>query len=146
MIKIIAVGKIKKSYLEEGIKFYQKQIPQKTEIIEIEDGKDIYSLKQEGTKILDKIDKKDFVVALAINGNELSSEELASKIELWLSKGSNIVFVIGGSHGLSQEVIERADYQLSFSKMTFPHQLMRLILMEQLFRAFSILANHPYHK
>ena len=145
-MKIICVGKIKKSYLDDGIKYYQKQIPQKLEIIEVEDGKDITDLSQEGIRILSKLEKKDFVISLVIKGNELSSEELAQKIESWLGLGSNIVFVIGGSHGLSSDVINRSNYQLSFSKMTFPHQLMRLILVEQLFRAFSIINNHPYHK
>ena len=145
-MKIIAVGKIKKAYLKEGIDFYVKQIPYKIDIIEIEDEKDEFGIKQEGLKILDKIDKKDFVVSLVIKGKELSSEGLAKNLDLWLSQNSNIVFIIGGSHGLSDEVLNRSDYQLSFSKMTFPHQLMRLILVEQLFRACSINLNHPYHK
>ena len=146
MIKIIGVGKIKKSYLDEGIRYYLKQVPLKIEIVEVEDGKDISDIVSEGKNIMSKIDKRDFVVSLAIKGIELSSEDLATKLDSWLGFGVNIVFVIGGSHGLSEEVIKRSNYLLSFSKMTFPHQLMRLILAEQLFRAFSIINNHPYHK
>ncbi|MDL2292488.1 23S rRNA (pseudouridine(1915)-N(3))-methyltransferase RlmH [Acholeplasma sp. OttesenSCG-928-E16] len=146
MIKIISVGKIKKDYLNEGIKHYQKQISFKIEFIEIDDEKDINGINIEGKKILEKVNDKDFLVALAINGVMLSSEEFSNKLDLWLSSNNNITFVIGGSYGLSEEVYKRANYLLSFSKMTFPHQLMRLFLVEQIYRGLMIKINHPYHK
>ena len=103
--------------------------------------------EKEGKKILSKIKDTSYVIALAIDGKNLSSEELADKMsDLAVRGNSNITFVIGGSLGLSDEVLDRADYKLSFSKMTFPHQLMRLILLEQVYRAYRINNNEPYHK
>ena len=102
---------------------------------------------KEGERILANIKDGSYVVALAIDGQMLDSEQLADKIEKWGVSGiSQIVFVIGGSLGLSKAVLNRADYKLSFSKMTFPHQLMRVILLEQIYRGFRIIANEPYHK
>ena len=102
---------------------------------------------KEGERILSNIKDGSYVVALAIEGNMLDSEELAEKIEKWGVSGvSQIVFVIGGSLGLSRAVLNRADYKLSFSRMTFPHQLMRVILLEQIYRAYRIIQNEPYHK
>ena len=102
---------------------------------------------KEGKKILSKIKNNSYVIALAIDGKNLSSEELADTMSKLAVRGnSHITFVIGGSLGLSDEVLKRADYKLSFSKMTFPHQLMRLILLEQVYRAFRINNNEPYHK
>ena len=102
---------------------------------------------KEGKKILSKIKSNSYVIALAIDGKNLSSEELADTIsKLGVRGKSHITFVIGGSLGLSDEVLKRADYKLSFSKMTFPHQLMKLILLEQVYRAFRINNNEPYHK
>ncbi|MDU6535947.1 MAG: 23S rRNA (pseudouridine(1915)-N(3))-methyltransferase RlmH, partial [Intestinibacter bartlettii] len=103
--------------------------------------------EKEGKKILSKIKDNSYVIALAIDGKNLSSEELAETINKLGVRGiSNITFVIGGSLGLSDEVLSRADYKLSFSKMTFPHQLMRLILLEQVYRAYRINNGEPYHK
>lgn len=103
--------------------------------------------EKEGVKILSKIKQNSYVIALFIEGKNLSSEELANKISsLAVSGKSHITFVIGGSLGLSDDVLKRADYKLSFSKMTFPHQLMKLILLEQIYRAFRINNNEPYHK
>ena len=156
-IKIIAVGKLKEKYLKSGIDEYLKRMKSysKVEIIEIPDEqapenlseKDLEIVKnKEGEKILSKIKKEDFVINLEIEGKFLSSEGLADLIEKNLPLGKDLIFVIGGSNGLSQEVIERGDFSLSFSKMTFPHQLMRLILIEQIYRGYRIINNHPYHK
>ena len=156
-IKIIAVGKLKEKYLKSGIDEYLKRMKSysKVEIIEIPDEqapenlseKDLEIVKnKEGEKILSKIKKEDFVINLEINGKLLSSEGLADLIEKKLPLGKDLVFVIGGSNVLSQDVISRGDFSLSFSKMTFPHQLMRLILIEQIYRGYRIINNHPYHK
>ena len=156
-ISIISVGKIKEKYLMEGIKEYSKRLSKytKLETIEVSDEhapeslslKDMEKIKQkEGKRILSKI-KDSFVVALVLDGNQLSSLELSKKIEeIKIYHSSSITFLIGGSLGLSNEVIDKANYRLSFSKMTFPHQLMRLILLEQVYRAFRISNNEPYHK
>ena len=142
-INIVCVGKIKEKYLKLGIDEFKKRLSKycKLEIIELEDekapenlsDKEMLMIKEkEGKKILSKIKDNSYVIALAIDGKNLSSEELAETINKLGVRGiSNITFVIGGSLGLSDEVLSRADYKLSFSKMTFPHQLMRLILLEQ---------------
>ena len=157
-ISIISVGKIKEKYLKLGIEEFSKRLSKysKLEFIELDDEKcpehlsekDILIVKEkEGNKILSKIKNNSYVIALAIDGKNLSSEELAEKISsLAVSGKSHITFVIGGSLGLSDDVLKRADYKLSFSKMTFPHQLMKLILLEQVYRAFRINNNEPYHK
>ena len=157
-INIVCVGKIKEKYLKLGIDEFKKRLSKycKLEIIELEDEKapenlsDIEMLmikEKEGKKILSKIKDNSYVIALAIDGKNLSSEELAETINKLGVRGiSNITFVIGGSLGLSDEVLSRADYKLSFSKMTFPHQLMRLILLEQVYRAYRINNGEPYHK
>ena len=157
-IKIICVGKIKEKYLKLGIDEFKKRLSKycKLEIIELEDekapenlsDKEMLMIKEkEGKKILSKIKDNSYVIALAIDGKNLSSEELAETINKLGVRGiSNITFVIGGSLGLSDEVLSRADYKLSFSKMTFPHQLMRLILLEQVYRAYRINNGEPYHK
>lgn len=157
-ISIISVGKIKEKYLKVGIEEFSKRLSKysKLEFIELDDEKcpenlsekDILIVKEkEGNKILSKIKNNSYVIALAIDGKNLSSEELAEKISsLAVSGKSHITFVIGGSLGLSDDVLKRADYKLSFSKMTFPHQLMKLILLEQVYRAFRINNNEPYHK
>ena len=156
-ITIISVGKLKEKYLIEGIKEYSKRLSKytKLDIIEVPDIpapeslslKDLEKIKEkEGKKILSKL-KDSFVIALVIDGKKLSSVELANKIEeIKTYHSSNITFIIGGSLGLSKEVIDKAKYKLSFSNMTFPHQLMRLILLEQVYRSFRILNNEPYHK
>ena len=157
-ISIVCVGKIKEKYLKLGIDEFSKRLSKycKLDVIELDDekapenlsDKEMLMIKEkEGKKILSKIKDNSYVIALAIDGKNLSSEELAETIEKLGVRGtSHIVFVIGGSLGLSDEVLKRADYKLSFSKMTFPHQLMRLILLEQVYRAFRINNNEPYHK
>lgn len=157
-INIVCVGKIKEKYLKLGIDEFKKRLSKycKLEIIELEDekapenlsDKEMLMIKEkEGKKILSKIKDNSYVIALAIDGKNLSSEELAETINKLGVRGiSNITFVIGGSLGLSDEVLSRSDYKLSFSKMTFPHQLMRLILLEQVYRAYRINNGEPYHK
>ena len=157
-INIVCVEKIKEKYLKLGIDEFKKRLSKycKLEIIELEDEKAPENLRdkemlmikeKEGKKILSKIKDNSYVIALAIDGKNLSSEELAETINKLGVRGiSNITFVIGGSLGLSDEVLSRADYKLSFSKMTFPHQLMRLILLEQVYRAYRINNGEPNHK
>lgn len=157
-ISIITVGKLKEKYLKEGINEYLKRLSKyaKVDVIEIADEKAPENLSakeeemvkdKEGQGILKYIKDNMYVVALDIKGKQLSSEELADFLSQRALLGeSNIAFVIGGSLGLSQAVLDRANYKLSFSKMTFPHQLMRLILLEQIYRGFRIINNEPYHK
>lgn len=144
MIKLICVGKIKEKYLTEGINDYFKRINKyhKLEIIEVEDS--IPSIEE--NKIIKYIDSRDYVITLEIDGNNLSSTELAEKIDKIFISNSNITFIIGGSYGLSDNIKNRANYKLSFSKMTFPHGLFRMIFLEQLYRSFKILNNETYHK
>lgn len=157
-ISIITVGKLKEKYLKQGIDEYLKRLSAyaKMDIIEVPDEKapeelsetEMVQVKQkEGERILAKIHPDAHVIALAIEGKMKSSEELADNLDKLATYGkSKIAFVIGGSLGLSQEVLQRADDKLSFSKMTFPHQLMKLILLEQIYRAFRINRGEPYHK
>ena len=157
-ISIVTVGKLKEKYLKQGIEEYLKRLGSyaKVEVIEVPDEKapeelsdtEMVQVKQkEGERILAKISPDTYVIALAINGKLKSSEELADTLDKLATYGkSKIAFVIGGSLGLSDEILKRADEQLSFSKMTFPHQLMRLILVEQVYRAFRINRGEPYHK
>ena len=152
MIKILCVGKLKEDYLTSGIKEYLKRLDawEKVEIIEVKEylSSDIKKvIEVEGDYLLDKLDKNDFVITLEIEGKMLTSEDLASKIDqLYTYGNSNITFVIGGSYGLSNKVKSRSSLALSFSKFTFPHQLMRLILLEQIYRAFTINNHKEYHK
>jgi len=157
-ISIITVGKLKEKYLKQGIEEYLKRLTAyaKVEMIEVADEKapeelsdsEMVQVKQkEGERILAKVSQDTYVIALAINGKMQSSEELADTIDKLATYGkSKIAFIIGGSLGLSEEVLRRSNEQLSFSKMTFPHQLMRLILVEQIYRAFRINRGEPYHK
>ncbi|MGG3124443.1 23S rRNA (pseudouridine(1915)-N(3))-methyltransferase RlmH [Priestia megaterium] len=157
-ISIITIGKLKEKYLKQGIQEYLKRLSSyaKVEIIELADEKapenlsesEMEQVKQkEGERILAKISDDTHVIALAINGKQKSSGELAKEIDSLATYGkSKIAFVIGGSLGLSSEVMKRSNAALSFSKMTFPHQLMRLVLVEQIYRAFRIIRNEPYHK
>ena len=157
-ITIICVGKIKEKFYTQAIDEYSKRLSRycKLEIIELADEKtpdnaseqvNLNIKAKEGDRILTAIKDDAYVIALAIEGKMLDSVELSEKVDkLGISGKSNITFVIGGSLGLSDEVLKRADYKLSFSKMTFPHQLMRLILLEQVYRAFRINNNEPYHK
>jgi len=157
-VTIVCVGKLKEKYWRDAIGEYSKRLSRymKLEIIELADEKapETMSLAQEaevkekeGQRILKSIKEDAFVVALAVEGKQLSSEELA---EFMAKKGvdgiSHIVFVIGGSLGLSQAVMARADFALSFSRMTFPHQMMRVVLLEQIYRSERIQRNEPYHK
>ena len=144
MIKIICPGRIKEAYLRDAIVDYTKRISKyhKIQVIEVEDS----TMEEETARILKHIDNKDYVVTLEINGNSISSEEFASKIDKTFITNSCICFVIGGSYGLSNEVKKRSNYRLSFSSFTFPHQLFRVILLEQIYRAFKILNNETYHK
>ncbi|WHY91966.1 23S rRNA (pseudouridine(1915)-N(3))-methyltransferase RlmH [Neobacillus cucumis] len=157
-ISIVTVGKLKEKYLRQGIDEYLKRLSAyaKVEVIEVADEKapeelsesEMLQVKQkEGERILAKISQDAHVIALAINGKMQSSEELADTLDKLATYGkSKIAFVIGGSLGLSDEVLRRSNEQLSFSKMTFPHQLMRLILVEQIYRAYRINRGEPYHK
>ncbi|HHV13584.1 MAG TPA: 23S rRNA (pseudouridine(1915)-N(3))-methyltransferase RlmH [Clostridiales bacterium] len=157
-ITLICVGKLKERYLSQGVEEYAKRLGRycTLELIELADEKtpdhasaateDIIKRK-EGERILKALKEDSYCVALAIDGRQLSSEELAGKLDsLGVSGNSHVSFIIGGSLGLSAEVLKRADFQLSFSKMTFPHQLMRMILLEQIYRAYRINHNQPYHK
>lgn len=157
-ITIISVGKLKEKYLINGIGEYSKRLGAyaKLNFVEVPDEKcpevlsDLEMLqvkKREGQKILAKISDDTHVIALAIDGKLLSSEDLASEMDKLATYGkSKVAFVIGGSLGLCDEVLKRANYKLSFSKMTFPHQLMKLILVEQIYRAYRINTGAPYHK
>jgi len=144
MIKIICVGKIKEKYLREAINDYLLRISKyhKIEIIELDDTEK----KEESIKILKNINSKDYVISLDIEGNNITSEQFANKIDSLFITYPNITFIIGGSYGLDDCVKEKANYSLSFSKMTFPHQLFRVILLEQIYRSFKILNNETYHK
>lgn len=148
MIKIICVGKIKEKYFINAIEEYKKRLSKyiNLEIIELPDyNYDMVKTKiEEGKNILSKILNKDYVVTLDINGKELDSIDLSNFIDKNISR--NITFVIGGSNGLSNDVLKRANYSLSFSKLTFPHQLFRILLLEQIYRSFKIIHNESYHK
>lgn len=157
-IKIISVGKLKEKYLVQGIQEYTKRLQAytKIELIEVADEKAPENLSEaemkkvkdkEGERILAKVRDTEFLFALAIDGKNPSSEAFAKQIDqLTIGGRSHLTFVIGGSLGLSEEVLKRSNAQLSFGKMTYPHQLMRLILVEQIYRAFRINRGEPYHK
>lgn len=151
MIKIICIGKIKEDYLKTAILDYKKRINKymKLEIVEL-NNTDVLNtadiLKKEGEAILKNIKEKDYVITLEIDGNNLDSISLASKINTTFNNYSNIVFIIGGSYGLDNSVKLRSNYKLSFSKLTFPHQLFRVMLLEQIYRSFKINNNESYHK
>ncbi|MDF2520221.1 MAG: rlmH [Clostridia bacterium] len=157
-ITVISVGKLKERYLKDAIQEYATRLTKycKLELMEVPDEKAPENMSEameaavrnkEGQSILKQIKDDTYVIALAIQGKALSSEKFADLIhDLGLRGKSNIAFVIGGSIGLSEEVLKRADYHLSFSAMTFPHQLMRVILLEQVYRGFRIIKGEPYHK
>ena len=150
MIKIITVGKIKEKYYTEAVNEYIKRLSKYTKInlIEVKDEDfDISkTLLKEKESIMKYIDEKDYVITLEIEGEELDSVSLSKKLDDIQSKNSNITFVIGGSYGLHEEIKSRSNYKLSFSKLTFPHQLFRVILLEQLYRSYKIINNETYHK
>lgn len=157
-IQIVSVGKLKEKYLKMGIDEYTKRLGAyaKIDLVEVADEKAPENLseadmeivkKKESDRILAKIGADTYVIALAIEGKMKTSEQLAGDIESLMTYGrSKIAFVIGGSLGLHEDVMKRSDEKLSFSKMTLPHQLMKLVLVEQIYRAFRIIKNEPYHK
>lgn len=157
-ITIITVGKLKERYFKEAVEEYSTRLSKycRLEIVEVPDEKapenlspaqELMVIQKEGQGILKHVKEDTFAVALAIQGRQLSSEGLADFInDLGIKGRSSIAFIIGGSLGLSDEVLKRADYKLSFSPMTFPHQLMRVILLEQVYRGFRIIKGEPYHK
>ena len=144
MIKLIVVGKIKENYLKDAIVDYLKRINKyhKLEIIEVEDS----SASEEKNRILKHIKPNDYVITLDIEGNTLSSKELSEKIDKIFISSPSVTFIIGGSDGLDKEIKNKAAFSLSFSKLTFPHGLFRLILLEQIYRSFKIINNETYHK
>lgn len=151
MIRIICVGKIKEKFLNDMVLEYEKRINKytKLEISEIMEEKiddTEIALQKEGEKILMKISAKDFVIIADREGREVDSIEFAEKIRTTQIRNSHITFIIGSSHGLCKAVKMRADFSLSFSKMTFPHQLFRGLLLEQIYRAYKIINNERYHK
>ena len=157
-ITVLTVGKIKEKFFRDAIDEYSKRLSRycKLEILQVADEKtpdgasealEQQIKEKEGERILSNIKDGSFVIALAIEGKMPDSVELAEKIEKWGISGiSQLIFVIGGSLGLSDAVLARADYKLSFSRMTFPHQLMRVILLEQIYRSYRIIQGEPYHK
>ena len=157
-ITVITVGKIKEKYLKDAIAEYTKRLNKycKLEIVEVADEKTPDNASEvvenairskEAERILKYVKDEAYVITLEINGKQLTSEELADKIEkLGVQGTSHIIFIIGGSIGLGEEVLQKSNYTLSFSKMTFPHQLMRVILLEQIYRSYRIISGEPYHK
>ena len=151
MIKIICVGKLKEKFWIDASLEYLKRISKytKIEVIQIPDFKsDIPSieLEKEKDKILSKIEDKDYIITLEIDGKELNSVEFSEKFEKIRNLNANVTFIIGGSSGLHEEVKKKANFALSFSKFTFPHQLFRVILLEQIYRSFKIMNKETYHK
>lgn len=157
-ITVISVGKIKEKFYTGAIEEYSKRLSKycTLSLVEVADekapetlsDKEMTQIKdREGERILDKIKDSQYVITLEIRGKQLTSEELSEKMSvLGLEGNSDVVFVIGGSLGLSDAVMRRSNFALSFSKMTFPHQLMKVVLLEQVYRGFRILRNEPYHK
>lgn len=157
-VTVIGVGRLKEKYWQAAVEEYSKRLGKyvKLDMIEVPDEKAPENLsaaeeenikRLEGERILKNIRDGSYVIALAIDGKMLGSEELSEFLNERMVRGAgHIVFVIGGSLGLSHQVLARADYKLSFSKMTFPHQMMRVILLEQFYRAIKIMKNEPYHK
>ncbi len=157
-ITILTVGKIKEKFYRQAVEEFEKRLSRycKLEIIEVADEKtpdraseaeELLVKEKEGQRLLKYFRDDAFICALAIEGKMLDSVELSEKIEsLGVSGTSHLIFVIGGSLGLAEQVLKRADFLLSFSKMTFPHQLMRVILLEQIYRSYRILSKQPYHK
>ena len=151
MIKIICVGQIKEKYLADAVNEYKKRLSKytKLEVIEVNDidNKSVDVILNKEKECIEKyINPKDYIIALDIEGNMLTSEEMAHKIEDTFNNYSNITFIIGGSYGIHPDIKKSSDYRLSFSKLTFPHQLFRVILLEQIYRTFKINNNEIYHK
>lgn len=147
-INIVCIGKLKEKFLQEGCDEYLKRLKPyaQVSVLELkEDGRD--DVEKEGKSILEKIGGKDYVISLDLKGEMLSSDKMSQKIDELALKGiSNLTFVIGGSNGLSEVVLQRSNHRLCFSKMTFTHQMIRMILLEQIYRAFKISRGEPYHK
>jgi len=151
MIRIITVGKLKEDYLKDAKDEYLKRLGKytKIEIIEVEDSKidqENIALEEEKDRILKNILPKSYIITLEIDGKELSSIELSNLIDKIQIEYSDITFIIGGSYGIHKDIKEKANYHLSFSKLTFPHQLFRILLLEQIYRSYKILNNEKYHK
>ncbi len=157
-IDIVTIGKIKENFIQKGLQEYQKRLASyaKISIIEVNDEKTPANAssaeedgirQKEGEKVLARIKQDSFIITLDIAGELLTSEKLADRIEkLMIGGRSHLTFIIGGSLGLSKEVTKKADMKLSFGRLTYPHQLMRLILLEQIYRCFRIIKGEPYHK
>ena len=151
MIKIICVGKIKEKFYREAVLEFQKRLSKytKLEIIELKDittNQIEENKKREAINIQKYINERDYIITLEIEGHQLSSEELAQKIDSIYQTNSTITFIIGGSYGLDDSIKKQSNYSLSFSKLTFPHQLFRIILLEQIYRSYKILHHESYHK
>ena len=151
MIKIITIGSIKEQYLKDAIEEYKKRIKKYTnlEIIELKDEglvEETKAIRMEAEKIEKNLNERDYIITLEIEGKEYDSIEFAEKIRNIQIENSNIVFIIGGSYGLYNSIKAKAKMHLSFSKMTFPHQLFRVLLLEQIYRAYKINNNESYHK
>ena len=150
MIKIITVGKLKEKYFKDAVEEYLKRLSKYTKIDLIEVPDEDFDIKKtllkEKESILKYVSEKDYVITLEIEGKELTSIELSKKISDTLIQYSDITFIIGGSYGLHEDIKKISNYALSFSKMTFPHQLFRIMLLEQIYRSFKILNNETYHK
>lgn len=151
MIKIICVGKLKEKYWQDAFQEYQKRLKRytKLEIIEVADidFNDVDKVKKmEAESIKKHITEKDYIIVLDIQGQQLNSIQLAKKLETLSINYTNVTYIIGGSYGLSDELKTRANYSLSFSSLTFPHQLFRIMLLEQLYRCYKIQNNESYHK
>lgn len=155
-IKLICIGKIKESFYREAVEEYAKRLSKYCvlDILELPEEKisienDAYceiSKQKESARILSKIDNKDYAILFDIYGESLNSVEFAKKMQTFKDEGKNITFIIGGSYGVDEQVKKRANYRLSFSKMTFPHQLFRVVALEQIYRSFKINNNEKYHK
>lgn len=151
MIKLITVGTIKEKYLKDAIDEYTKRIKKYTniELIEVKDEglvEESKAIMLEAEKIKKHLSSRDYIITMEIEGKQLTSEEFSEKLNQIQIENSNIVFIIGGSYGLSDEIKQMAKLHLSFSKMTFPHQLFRVLLLEQIYRCYKILNNESYHK
>lgn len=151
MIKLITVGSIKEKYLKDAIAEYMKRLKKYTdiELIEVKDEGLLpakQAMQKEAEKIRKYIADKDYLITLEIEGKELTSEELSKKLEDIMIVSSNITFIIGGSYGIDDSIKKISKLHLSFSKMTFPHQLFRVLLLEQIYRAYKIMNNESYHK
>jgi len=144
MIKIITVGKLKEKYLTDAVNDYLTRLRKyhKVDLIELPDS----NIDYEGNEILKHLSNKEYIISLAIKGTQLSSPEFAEKLDKTFITNSNITFIIGGSNGIREDILNKSNMLLSFSKLTFPHGLFRLILLEQIYRCFKILNNESYHK